>query len=153
MRYLGLGIEEAHHPWSENTWSFTSRELLDHLVDKVIPHEKTIILPTEAPITAPTLATFQKVGTISRLASEKEQMTVDENDQFKMDGKDELKRHEDKGEMDLWSEKQSTLPSKIDKMKGLTIEMTFEYPGVDGAKCLDWYRGRIIKLRNEKNSV
>ena len=153
MRYFGLGIKEAHHLWSENTRSFTSRELLDHLVDKVIPHEKTIILPTEAPITAPTLATFQKVGAISRLASEKEQMTLGENDQFKMDGKDELKRHEDKGEMDLWSEKQSTLPSKIDKMKGLTIEMTFEYPGLDGAKCLDWYRGRIIKLRNEKNSV
>ena len=64
-----------------------------------------------------------------------------------------MKRHEDKGEMDLWSEKQSTLPSKTDKMKGLTIEMTFEYTGVDGAKFLDWYRVRIIKLRNEKNSV
>ena len=126
---------------------------MDHLVDKVIPHEKTIILPTEAPITAPTLATFQKVGKISRLASYKEQMTLDENDQFKMYGKDELKRHEDKGEMDMWSEKQSTLPSKIDKMKGLTFEMTFEYPGVDGAKCLNWYRGRITKMRNEKNSV
>ena len=80
-------------------------------------------------------------------------MKVDDNDQFQMDGKDELKRHEDKGEMDLWSEKQSTLTSKIDKMKGLTIEMTFEYPGVDGAKCLDWYMGKIIKLRKEKNSV
>ena len=88
MRCLELGIEQAHNPWSENTRSFTSRELLDHLVGKVFPHEKTIILPTEAPITAPTLATFQKVGTISRLVSEKEQMTVDENDQFKMDGKD-----------------------------------------------------------------
>ena len=88
MRYLGLVIEEAHHPWSENTGSFTSQELLDHLVDKVITHEKTIILPTEAPITAPTLSTFQKAGTISRLASEKEQVTVDKNDQFKMDGKD-----------------------------------------------------------------
>ena len=43
MRYLGLGIEEAHHLWSENTQSFTSQELLDHLVDKVFPHEKTII--------------------------------------------------------------------------------------------------------------
>ena len=136
MRYLGLGIEEAHHPWSENTRSFTSRELLDHLVDKVFPHEKTIILPTEAPITAPTLATFQKVGTISQLTLQKEQIKVDENDQLKMDGKDELKRHEDKGKMDLWSEKQSTLPSKIDKMKGLTFEMAFEYPGVDRAKCL-----------------
>ena len=52
--------------------------------------------------------------------------------------------------MDLWSEKQSTLPSKIDNMKGLTIEMTFEYPGVDGSKCLEWYQGKIIKVMNEK---
>ena len=64
-----------------------------------------------------------------------------------------MKRNEDKGEMNLWSEKQSTLTSKIDKMKGLTIEMTFEYPGVDGSKCLDWYHGRIINLTNERNSV
>ena len=91
MIYLGLVIEEAHHPWSENARSFTSRELLNNLVDMVIPYEKTIILPTEAPITAPTLDTFQKVGTISRLSSEKDQMTVDENDQFKIDGKDALK--------------------------------------------------------------
>ena len=55
--------------------------------------------------------------------------------------------------MGLWSEKQSTLPSKIDKMKGLTIEIIFEYPGVYGAKCLEWYQGRIIKLMNERNSV
>ena len=126
---------------------------MDHLVDKVIPHEKTIILPTEAPITAPTLTTFQKVGTISRMSSEKEQTTVVENYQFKMDGKDEFNWRDDIGEMDLWSEKQSTLPSKIDKMKGLTIEMTSEYTGVDGAKWLHWYRGRILKLRNEKKSV
>ena len=75
---------------------------------------------------------------------------MDDNYQFKMYGRDELKRHEDKVEMDMWSEKQSTLPSKIDKMKGLTIEMTFEYPGVYGAKCLKWCQGRIIQLRNEK---
>ena len=77
-------------------------------------------------------------------------MTVNKNEQFKMDGEDELKRHEDKGEMDLWSEKQSTLPPKIDRMKGMTIEMNFEYPGVSGSKCLEWYLGRIVKLRNEK---
>ena len=71
MRYLGLGIEEAHHPWSENKRSFTSRELLDHFVDKVIPHEKTIILPTETPITAPTLPTLKKVGTTSHLTPKK----------------------------------------------------------------------------------
>ena len=63
MRYLGLVIEEALHTWFENTRLFNSPELLDHLVDKVFPHEKTN-LPTEAPITAPTLATFQNLGKI-----------------------------------------------------------------------------------------
>ena len=68
-----------------------------------------------------------------------------------MDGKDGLKQREDISEMDLWSEKQSTLRRNIDKMKGLTIEITFEYPGVDGAKCMYWYQGKIIKLMNKKN--
>ena len=61
-----------------------------------------------------------------------------------------MKRREYIGEMDMWSEKQSTLPQKIDKMKDLTIETTFEYPGVDRSKCLYWYRGKIIKVMNEK---
>ena len=60
---------------------------MDHLVDKVISHEKTINLPTEAPITAPTLPTLQKVGIISRLELMKEQMTVDNNDHFKWTGR------------------------------------------------------------------
>ena len=60
-----------------------------------------------------------------------------------------MKRRGDIGDMDLWSEKQSTLPPKIDKMKGLTIEITFKYTGVDGVKCLDWYQGKVIKVMNE----
>ena len=34
-------------------------------------------------------------------------------------------------------------------MKGLKIEINFEYPGVDGAKCLDWYQSKVIKMTNE----
>ena len=66
-----------------------------------------------------------------------------------MDGNGEFERREDIGEMDLRSEKQSTLPPKIDKMKGLTIKVTFEYSGVYGSKCIHWYRGNIIKVINE----
>ena len=77
-------------------------------------------------------------------------MTVDDNDQFKMDRKDELKQSKDNGGMDLCSEKQSTLPPNIDNMKGLKNEMIFEYLGVDGAKCLDWYQGKMIKVIHDK---
>ena len=76
-------------------------------------------------------------------------MTVDENDKFKIYRKDELKRRKDTGEMDLWSEKQSTLPLKIEKMKGLKIKITFEYNGVYVSKSLDWYQGKIINETNE----
>ena len=76
-------------------------------------------------------------------------MTVDENDKFKIYRKDELKRRKDTGEMDLWSEKQSTLPLKIEKMKGLKIKITFEYNGVYVSKSLDWYQGKIINEMNE----
>ena len=74
---------------------------------------------------------------------------MDDNDQFKMDRKDEFKRRGDKCEMGLWSEKQSTLPPKIYKIKGLTTGITFEYPGVYGSKCLYLYRVKIIKVINE----
>ena len=62
MRYLGLVIEESHHTRSDNKRSFTSWELLDDLVDKIIPHEKIIIFPTEAPITAPNITHLAKGG-------------------------------------------------------------------------------------------
>ena len=58
MIYLGSVIEEAHNLLYENKLSFTSWELLDHLVDRVIPHGKTIIFHTEVPIVAPTLPTL-----------------------------------------------------------------------------------------------
>ena len=76
-------------------------------------------------------------------------MKLHDNYQFKVDRKDELKRHEDIGEMDLWLEKQSTLLPKIETMQDLTIEMNFKYLGLDGSKFLEWYQGKIIKLTNE----
>ena len=154
MRVLGLGLDEAHHPWSEKSHGkYTSRELLIHLVDKVIPLENQMIIPSEAPTSAPQLPTLHKVGTISDLALDKVKQTEDELVQFKVDGNVELKRREDEGLLDLWSEKQSTLPPDAAMMEGLEVEMSFEYPGLDGVKTVDWYRGTVLSLVNEKKKT
>ena len=54
IRYLGLGIKEAHHPWSKGQHTYTADELLDHLMKNVIPLESELKrgkkLPTEAPM-------------------------------------------------------------------------------------------------------
>ena len=35
--YLGLGWEDAHHPWSSQEVVFNSQHLLNHLIEKVLP--------------------------------------------------------------------------------------------------------------------
>ena len=42
IRYLGLGIKEAHHPWSKGQHTYTVDELLDHLMKNVIPLESEL---------------------------------------------------------------------------------------------------------------
>ena len=135
---MGLGIEDAYHPWSERIRrSFTSSELLIHLVDKVIPLERASTFPTEAPTTAPTLPIMQKLGTVSRLSLEKENLTKEEEAHIKIDAEEEIERRQNMGEMDIWSEKQATPPPSISKLKVFMIEMSFEYPGEDGGwRCL-----------------
>ena len=41
IRYIGLGWEEAYHPWSKGKHTYTAVELLEHLVKVVIPLSKT----------------------------------------------------------------------------------------------------------------
>ena len=42
IRYLGLGIKEAHHPWSKGQHTHTADELLAHFMNKVISLESEL---------------------------------------------------------------------------------------------------------------
>ena len=53
IRYLGLGWEEAHHPWSKNNQVYTALELFKHLCEIVIPLEDAKEVPDQPPIKLP----------------------------------------------------------------------------------------------------
>ena len=55
--------------------------------------------------------------------------------------------------MDICSELQQTIAPMVSEMKGILAEVVFEYPGEDGATYLDWYRGTIDKVVNEKKCL
>ncbi len=50
ISYLGLGWEEAHHPWSTNKHQYTASELLKHLCKVFIPLQDVKEVPSAAPI-------------------------------------------------------------------------------------------------------
>ncbi len=63
IQYLGLGWEEAHHPWSKNKYHYTASELLKHLCEIVIPLEDINEVPKQPPIKLPTRPDNYTLGT------------------------------------------------------------------------------------------
>ena len=63
--YLGLGLEEAHHPWSKDGHEYTGVELLKHFVKVYLPLTKTKKLPKEAPVEHPRLPEFATLGMLT----------------------------------------------------------------------------------------
>ena len=65
IRYLGLGWEEAHHPWSKNRHQYTALELLKHLCEVVIALQNVKEVPNQAHIELPTRPDTCMLGTKS----------------------------------------------------------------------------------------
>jgi len=65
IRYLGLGWEKAYHPWLRDKYTFTAMELLEHLVNTVIPLETSETVPKEAPYHMPRIPDMKKMGITS----------------------------------------------------------------------------------------
>ena len=48
--HLGLGFEEAHHPWSRDRYEYYSVELIQHFKKVCLTLTKKNSLPKEAPM-------------------------------------------------------------------------------------------------------
>jgi hypothetical protein len=63
IQYLGLGWEEAYHPWSKGGYIFMPIELLVHLTKVVIPLQRHKIVPKHALMNLDTRPTLPILGT------------------------------------------------------------------------------------------
>jgi hypothetical protein len=63
IRYLGLGWEEAHHPWSKSKHQYTALEPLKHLCEVAIPLQDVKGVPNQAPIKLPARPDSFTLGT------------------------------------------------------------------------------------------
>ncbi len=66
--YLGLGWNEAHHPWSSGGTTYSSEHLFNHLIQKVIPLAMECKVPKEPPLTLPAPPNLPQLGEKSVIA-------------------------------------------------------------------------------------
>jgi hypothetical protein len=89
IRKKGFGWDDAGHKWSENGYVYSSRELLDHFLNIVLPIQQSgdRPIPTEPPVTLSAVNDSLSLGTETALVIDTEQFNVKTNKEFKRDMK------------------------------------------------------------------
>ena len=63
--HLGLGFEEAYHPWSKDGDDYTALQRIEHFVKVFLPLTKTRKVPKDAPTENPPLPELPILGTLA----------------------------------------------------------------------------------------
>ena len=106
IRYVGLGWEEAYHPWSKAGYIFTPIELLEHLTKVVIPLQRHKIVPEHPPMNLQCRPTLPTLGTRASDIVDMDLQSTQQNTQLRIDAYKERERLEEEGIGDQLSELQ-----------------------------------------------
>jgi len=154
MRYLGLGWEEAHHPYSKGGYKYNSQELMEHFVKTVLPLADTLEVPDKPPLELPTLSdklVKARLGTVSLDCEALNTMEEDTETKFRKDAlikRSELQAEGKGDELEQiqtyhWpEEKLKNYPEDMRDEDRFKIDMLFHR--ADNTNV--WAQGTIIKV-------
>jgi hypothetical protein len=144
--------EKAGHKWSQNGYYYTSRELLDHFINVILPMEANEPVPTEPPVDFGGIVSDQhRLGTMTQLDYINDNINGVSIKQIKANALKERERRMVGGETDQDANLQSNIQPKFDdSLIGLKIEYCFSYHEEDGTPYLSWCDGKIVSIVNEK---
>ena len=155
MRYLGLGWDDAHHPWSKNNRQYTPGELLEHLTMTVIPLIYKMKVPMEAPVDMPTRQKVATLGTRANDVIELDNKTDNAETRMRLNAIKERERLEDNDYGDRLQDYQGSMPIFNNdelKTKPFRIDMLFDYNYKNGGgSTLVWCQGNVTELVKEKS--
>ncbi len=158
IRYVGLGWEEAHHPWSKNKYVYTPAELLKHLSMVVTLLQQTKKVSDHLPMNLPTRLTKPTLGTRAADVVAMDKEYEDKSVQLRINAYLEQEQMEERGIGGQLSEMQQNswkvFENQRIKMKPFKIEMLFEYKEPGGELRYNWCRGVVVELikQNDKST-
>ena len=151
IRYIGLGWDKAHHPWSHDKVSFTAHQLFHHLINIVIPLADKLGIPPGPPLTLPSAPTVPTLGTKADIDMTENSSFAEQVSTLKISAIEERADREKKGQGDKYEEWQQYSMPKIDDLVGFKIEMLFKYSDEDG-DFNNWCHGEITSIVNAKTN-
>ena len=98
--HLGLGFEEAHHPWSRDIYQYSSIEIIGHVVKFCLPLTKKKNLPKGATPEHPLLPQFPTLGMLAGDVDDYYSETAKNDNQLRLKALGELEKEELMGKWD-----------------------------------------------------
>mmetsp|Transcript_26186 Transcript_26186/g.44648 ORF Transcript_26186/g.44648 Transcript_26186/m.44648 type:complete len:365 (-) Transcript_26186:8-1102(-) len=150
IRVIGFGWKDLHHPWSKDGYEYTSEELLEYLLTKLIPEQAKSKrgIPAKPTMTLPSRKQTMQLGT-------KTLDVVDLDAAYKEDKEQAIEeaiglrdRLENDGKSDRYEKCQPPKPKKIDSsLEGAKIEQLWILTEPDGTKVRQWYQGKVVAVK------
>lgn len=154
IRYIGLGWEEAHHPWSFRGRAFTPDELFEHLIEVVIPLQDSKEIPLDPPVDLPKIGDDVVLGTLSAGRKRLDDAFLAKKRELRKNIKEDVRRLEDEGEMDVVEYMQQKVwPLERILAVDFRLQICWKYyDGEDGiTETLKWCTGTIVSVINDKS--
>ena len=150
IRYLGLGWNAAHHPWSKNKYHYSPSELLQHLINVVIPLQQTEIVPSEPPVHLPTRTNNWTIGTKSADLIALDNSSLAQVQRVRLNAMLERNQLESNGYGDQLMEMQE-FSWPLEKLRNTLFKIDMCFEMVDGGELmLQWCQGTVVKLIKDK---
>lgn len=151
IRRKGFGWEDLAHKWSEGGYVYSSKELLDHLIDVILPAEQTREIPTEPTVGLYMVNNEYTLGTTTTLNID-ERFNAMSSEEFRQKMTEERERRETERETDRAAQLQrNVMPEFNQNLVGFKIEFCFTYiDDEDGSEYPAWCDGVIESIVNER---
>lgn len=150
IRVLGFGWNDLHHPWSKDGVAYTPQQLLDYLVDVILPEEKKRGLPDKPEMNLPSRKYLPQLGEKTADVDVLEMKYEMEKDKAIEEAIQLREDWEGQGLTDRHEKLQPPRPEVDAKLVDKEMEILFAYKEPDGSINMMWCQGTVMAVK--KNS-
>ena len=128
----------------------SAETLLDHLMNNVIPEQRTQQIPEVPPIELPSRGNRSMLGTKAKDINALDDRHETEKEQFVVDAEKLREELEMEGKTDRHERMQpTTMPAIDEHFVGAKIEQYWEYEEEDGSLVPQWCQGKIVAVKKK----
>lgn len=149
IRVLGFGCKDLHHPWSKDGVTYTPQQLMNYLLDVIIPQDRKRGIPEKPVMNLPSRKNLPQLGektadvdALDMRYEEHRDKAIEEAVQLRED-------LEEQGVMDRHEKKQPPRPNVDEELVDVMMEMLFAYDEPDGTTSNMWCQGTVVAVKRD----